>query len=181
MKVIRGKKVLHTEEAGPRLSSLSILVHEERCNGCGRCEAACSLRRTGRYGADGPAIRVRASEDGRRMPFLCATCAEAACTVVCPGDALSREKEYGPLTLIVERCSSCSSCILSCPFEVLHMGGRSQMPQPCDLCGGYPECVKSCPEGALELIDLNRRKDQKGPVTASTLRPKTGKSVKGAG
>ena len=181
MKVIRGKKVLHTEEAGPRLSSLSILVHEERCNGCGRCEAACSLRRTGRYGADGPAIRVRASEDGRRMPFLCATCAEAACTVVCPGDALSREKEYGPLTLIVERCSSCSSCILSCPFEVLHMGGRRQVPQPCDLCGGSPECVKSCPAGALELIGPDRCGDRKNPAPPSTSHSTRGKSGKGAG
>ncbi len=180
MKVTRKKRAPQADNTGPKHSSLSILVHEDRCNGCGRCEAACSLRRAGQYGPDRPAIRVRA-EGGRFLPLLCATCAEATCTIVCPGDALSREREHGPLTLIVKKCSSCSSCVLSCPFEVLHMGGRSQMPQPCDLCGGYPECVKSCPEGALELIDLNRRKDQKGPVTASTLRPKTGKSVKGAG
>ena len=35
------------------------------------------------------------------------------------------------------------------------MGGRKPVPRPCDLCGGSVECIKSCPTGALEKIDLD--------------------------
>jgi ferredoxin len=45
--------------------------------------------------------------------------------------------------------------VLSCPFEVLHLSGRRSLPDPCDLCRGNPACVRACPTGALELIELN--------------------------
>ncbi len=140
-------------------SSLSILVHPEKCTGCGTCEAACSIRRTGRKTPEGSAIRAgRITSTGGYVPLVCAVCAEAVCVNVCPGDVLSRNREFATITLRPEGCSGCSSCILSCPLGVLHMGERNSVPRPCDLCGGAPECVKSCPTGALECIDLDDKK-----------------------
>ena len=138
------------------VSSSSVLVNPERCTGCGACETACLAKRKGRDTPEGPAIRVlQAATDGACVPLLCSVCPEVVCARVCPGDALSRKRDFGPLTLREDGCASCSSCILSCPFGVLHMGDRRQVPQPCDLCGGAPACVKSCPTGAIECIDLD--------------------------
>jgi Fe-S-cluster-containing hydrogenase component 2 len=137
-------------------SFLSVLVHPERCTGCGACERACLAKRKGRDTPEGPAIKViRAATDVAWAPLLCSVCSEAVCAKVCPADALSRKRDFGPLTLREDQCASCSSCILSCPFGVLHMGDRNQVPRPCDLCGGSPACVKSCPTGAIECIDVD--------------------------
>ena len=137
------------------VSSWSVLVQPERCTGCGACERACLAKRKGRDTPEGPAIRVlQAATDGVCAPLLCSVCREAVCARVCPGDALSRKRDFGLLTLREDGCASCSSCILSCPFGVLHMGDRRQVPRPCDLCGGAPACVTSCPTGAIEYIDL---------------------------
>src|SRR5208283_3813620 len=82
-------------------------------------------------------------------------CPDAPCVTVCPADALSREGEFGHVMVDEKRCASCSSCVLSCPFEVLRLEGRRSMPNPCALCGGDPECVRSCRAGALELVRLD--------------------------
>lgn len=138
--------------------SSSILVHPEKCTGCGACEKACANRRTGRANPEDSAIRIVEVANGR-VPLTCAACTDAVCVSVCPGEALSRDGKFGVVALArPEACSSCSSCIVSCPFEVLHMGERRYMPEHCDLCGGAPECAKVCPSGALEAVDRDDKK-----------------------
>jgi Fe-S-cluster-containing hydrogenase component 2 len=80
---------------------------------------------------------------------------------VCPQEALHREMPFGPLAVDRDRCATCFSCILPCPFEVLHLDERGQAASPCDLCAGEPECVKACPEGALVLADMDEKTLQK--------------------
>jgi Fe-S-cluster-containing hydrogenase component 2 len=137
---------------------LSILIHPEKCTGCGACTKVCATRKTKHANPEGSAIRVVETGSGY-VPLTCVVCADAACVSVCPGEALSRDRKFGTVTLArPEACSSCSSCIVSCPFEVLHMGERRYMPEHCDLCGGAPECVKACPSGALEAVDRSDKK-----------------------
>ena len=131
--------------------SLSILVHAEKCTGCGHCEIACRAKRAGTGEPYFSAVRVTdGGQDAPHVPLLCTQCAEAPCIAVCPGEALSRQRPFGPLAVEPTRCSACAGCVLSCPFEVLHLGGRRSLPDPCDLCRGDPACVRSCPTGALE-------------------------------
>jgi anaerobic carbon-monoxide dehydrogenase iron sulfur subunit len=134
----------------PDVGRLTIVVHPEKCTGCGSCEVACSVRRIGRPSSAESSIQIIHSDsENLHTPVLCSKCEEAPCVRVCPGDALSRNKALGIITIDEKRCSTCSSCVLSCPFGVLHLGGSSQRPQPCDLCGGNPECVAACTTGAI--------------------------------
>jgi anaerobic carbon-monoxide dehydrogenase iron sulfur subunit len=147
------------------LGCWTIITHPERCTGCGSCEIVCSLRKSGQASAANSAIRVvRSDQENVYTPLLCCQCEEATCVQVCPGDALSKATAFGVVTLDEARCSSCSSCVLACPFEVLHLGGRKERPRPCDLCGGVPECVASCSARALEFVreaedDLKEQRD----------------------
>ncbi len=132
------------------------MVHADKCTGCRSCESACSLRRTVEADPAFSVIRVIEAGQGRvYVPVLCAVCLDAPCVTVCPGDALFREGEFGHVTVDEKKCASCSGCVLSCPFEVLRLEGRRSMPNPCDLCGGDPECVRSCRAGALEMVRLD--------------------------
>jgi Fe-S-cluster-containing hydrogenase component 2 len=98
---------------------------------------------------------IETGHDRLYVPVLCAVCPDAPCVRVCPADALSREGDFGKVTVDEKRCASCSGCVLSCPFEVLRLEGSRSMPNPCDLCGGDPECVRFCRAGALELVHLD--------------------------
>jgi anaerobic carbon-monoxide dehydrogenase iron sulfur subunit len=157
---LAGKKIKIMDDAAPKgrpatqkVSSSSIIIHPERCTGCGACEDVCSLKRTGRKDPEGSAIRVARTASGSGyVPLTCAVCPDAVCVSVCPGDVLSRNEKFGAVTLRPEGCSSCGGCVLSCPFEVLHMGEGRYMPWHCDLCEGAPECAKACPSGALEAV-----------------------------
>jgi anaerobic carbon-monoxide dehydrogenase iron sulfur subunit len=147
-------RVPGSRDKKPDLGRWTIVVHPERCTGCGSCEVACSLRRTGQATSVNSAIRVVHSNSGdTHFPLLCCQCEKAACVQVCPADALTRERDFGIPSVDETKCSSCSSCTLSCPFEVLQLGGCNELPQPCDLCAGAPECVASCSAGAIEFVE----------------------------
>ena len=140
----------------PETGSRTIAIHREKCTGCRACEQACSVGRGGRTRSEPAAIRVIIEPEKHEAarPVLCCSCEEADCVRVCPGDALTRYEESGFITIDESRCSGCKSCVLSCPFEIIHLGGHKGLARPCDLCGGAPKCVEACTTGALEIVEL---------------------------
>jgi anaerobic carbon-monoxide dehydrogenase iron sulfur subunit len=145
------------ERKKKELQQWTILVDPDKCTGCESCVEACSARRGAKGDHKLSSIRVTRLEDnGPFIPVLCSQCKEAPCVPVCPGAVLSREREYGLITVDEPRCSSCGSCLFSCAFDVLHLGGRRLAAEPCDLCGGAPSCVEACAAGALKFVETNK-------------------------
>jgi len=122
------------------------------CTGCDICRLVCSELAAGGYNPRLARLRVTMSEEGlTHFPVVCAQCENAFCEKVCPASAISRDKDSGALRVDEEKCIGCGSCADACPLNVivLHEGKAKK----CDLCGGEPECVRSCPTKAIRLVD----------------------------
>lgn len=144
-------------------SKFGIIVHPENCTGCRLCEMVCSVRRTGKSKPDNSAIRVGYREsDYTYLPLLCSECKDASCVAICPEGALSREAGSGIIRVNRDACSSCGACMAACGFGTITLDERGDL-IVCDLCGGAPECAKSCYAGALEYVatdTMHSRKQQ---------------------
>jgi len=68
----------------------------------------------------------------------------------CITGALSAEN--GVVTIDKDRCVSCYTCILSCPFGAITESDNGPV-KKCELCvnskEGTPACVGGCPNGAI--------------------------------
>jgi Fe-S-cluster-containing hydrogenase component 2 len=53
------------------------------------------------------------------------------------------------------KCIGCRMCTMACPFGNAVYDGVTGSILKCDICGGSPECVKVCPNSALEYVDDN--------------------------
>lgn len=112
--------------------------------------------------------------------------AQHPCEVVCPTGALHRVKKgeakegytgTGYMDVDRERClgiNACGRCLEVC--EEQFGSGISFDPiegkaQVCTRCGGNPECVKTCPEDALQFIpvQVNGRYYANSPDHAAEL------------
>ena len=100
----------------------------------------------------------------------CRQCKDAHCVKACPRDALERQID-GSIKRYNLRCVGCRSCALACPFGTIFPETMSYVADHCDFClrqiesnpGYVPQCVKSCPDSSLELVDLQT------PVTEENL------------
>lgn len=133
-----------------------ILVSREKCNGCGRCELACSLRHFGSFASHASRIRVLRLDDSY-LPNLCSACEDATCLKVCPVNARVRLGNHAMET-DEDRCIGCRACIYSCPFGAPAISRTTKKTITCDLCEGEetaPWCVEACKqEGALRVVTL---------------------------
>lgn len=98
----------------------------------------------------------------------CMHCLEPACVSACTVGALQKS-EAGPVIYDVDRCFGCRYCMVACPYHVprYQWGSTKPLVQKCTFCFGYvqrdggldpknrlaqgmgPNCVESCPTGAL--------------------------------
>lgn len=96
-----------------------------------------------------PRIKV---EEGGDICFAvsCRHCDEPLCVKGCITGALTLKD--GVATIDKDRCVSCYTCILSCPYGAI-MPSDEGVIQKCELCianfGGEPVCVKGCPNKAI--------------------------------
>ena len=150
-----------------------VYVNEKWCLGCHLCEYYCAFASIGP--ADGAAVAnndmdmARALKDVKINPRIkieekdeisfavsCRHCKEPLCVKGCITGALTITD--GVITINHEKCVSCYTCILSCPYGAVSPSDDGAV-QKCELCiktsGGTPNaaftppCVEGCPNGAI--------------------------------
>jgi Fe-S-cluster-containing hydrogenase component 2 len=158
-----------------------IVVDFNKCTGCRTCETSCSASNH-KVMVDGEKlkglgdpwlanIRVQHFNPDVDIPNVCQMCPDAPCVVACPVEphpetkrkALYRNDEFSTITCDTERCIGCSSCALACENEragVIIPNPETGSPERmCTLCSGDPNCVKTCPYGALSLVEVDTNRE----------------------
>lgn len=127
-----------------------LLVHPERCTGCGRCELWCSLVKRGVQNPAKSLVRILA-DGALNVPVVCVQC--GLCESACSTGAIIRDKATGAVVIREEKCIGCKRCIGICPIGIISFDKEAGIARKCDLCGGTPACVEHCPENAIEYAD----------------------------
>jgi carbon-monoxide dehydrogenase iron sulfur subunit len=88
------------------------------------------------------------------LAITCRHCEDPACVTACPKEALTQEEQTGVIMIDEEKCNGCSWCIEACPFGAMMLHPKKGVVSTCDNCKelGEPQCVKWCPEEALEFL-----------------------------
>lgn len=134
-----------------------VYVNEEWCLGCHLCEYNCAFANMGGVSMASalmgkeihPRIHV---EEGDAITFAvsCRHCTDPMCMKSCIAGAIYRED--GVVKIRREKCVSCFTCVLVCPYGALTPVEGSPM-QKCELClsntNGKPACVTGCPNHAI--------------------------------
>jgi Fe-S-cluster-containing hydrogenase component 2 len=129
-----------------------LVVTPVRCIGCRTCEIACAFSHPSAKTPGRSRIRafpIRPPEGG--IPVVCFQCDSAACVMVCPTNALTRNADTGAIDYHDARCIHCRACVAACPFGNIGYDDGTRGCFKCDLCGGDPQCAKYCPSRALEF------------------------------
>ena len=134
-----------------------VYVNEEWCLGCHLCEYNCAFANSGLsdmvLALKGKPLYPRIHvEEGRKISYAvsCRHCDDPLCVKSCIAGALS--KKDGVIQIDKDKCVSCYTCILVCPYGALSPGETGVM-QKCELClsnsFGEPACVQGCPNRAI--------------------------------
>jgi carbon-monoxide dehydrogenase iron sulfur subunit len=137
-----------------------VYIKKEVCMGCHLCEVYCQLQhskskdliKTFKKESPPPLPRLRVEvKDSISFAVVCRHCAEPFCVYACLTGALHKDPDHGIVSVDGERCISCWTCLLACPYGVLIKDIQSHMVIKCDLCPGrdVPACVANCPNEAL--------------------------------
>jgi len=137
-----------------------IYIKEQVCIGCHLCEVYCQVAHSGTKDL----VKAFKGESPRSLPCLsveerkpvsfavqCRHCADPTCVYACLTGALHRDPDSGVVTVDMERCIGCWTCILVCPFGAIRQDICRGKIAKCDLCAGrdMPVCVMNCPNEAL--------------------------------
>jgi len=99
-------------------------------------------------------IRVVRIDQLINMAVTCRLCENPACVAACPRKALIQSEETGLVSLEKDKCNGCGWCIEACDYGAIMLHPDKKVVYVCDLCKekGEPQCIKWCPEEALELV-----------------------------
>ena len=95
----------------------------------------------------------------------CQHCEFPPCMDVCPASAISKAED-GIVHVDRDKCISCRSCSVACPYDAPQYYGGGKKMGKCDMCadlraaGENPACVDACPLRALgwgEMAELRKK------------------------
>jgi len=124
----------------------------DKCTGCAVCEYICSLTKEEAFNAHKSRIRTTRLHPLINISITCRLCSPAPCVTACPRDALTQSEETGVIMVDDDKCDGCSWCIEACDYGAITLHPEKKVVRICDLCDGDPECVKWCPEEALDFV-----------------------------
>ena len=153
----------------------AISVDFTKCAGCRTCETACSAynhpvlidgeKMNGLGNPYHSNIKVYHFNPDVDVPVTCAICPDPPCVNACPvapGINTGRKALYREANMTIkndtERCIGCKQCAKACENMrggVIHPNPETNRPERiCTLCDDNPSCVKNCPFGALDFIEM---------------------------
>lgn len=143
------------QRKGPAVKHKVLVVHPHKCTGCRICEQWCAQTHHGEMNPAKARLAIHRIHDRQiNVPIACSQCVKAPCIDVCPTACISRNEETFGLVLDDEQCITCRMCVDSCVRGCIKMDGDRDIPLLCDLCGGDPQCVRHCPEDAIQYVTL---------------------------
>jgi Fe-S-cluster-containing hydrogenase component 2 len=145
-----------------------VSVDPAKCTGCGICEYACSQEK----GETTPLlsrIRVVRMKPLFNFALACRSCEDAKCVKACPEKAISQAEGTGIIIVSDKKCKGCDWCVQACEHGGIEIHPDTGLAVACDLCGGTPQCVESCPEEALETLTTDEAADKKMSDTIEKL------------
>ena len=77
----------------------------------------------------------------------------------CPVNAIDVDEKTGAKVVIEAACVGCHLCTIACPFGTVFTLPKTDKASKCNLCGGDPACVTTCPTDAIEYIELDHGGD----------------------
>jgi carbon-monoxide dehydrogenase iron sulfur subunit len=137
-----------------------VYINESVCIGCRLCEVYCELA----HSESKHLVKAFTRESPRPLPSLlveerrpvcfpvqCHHCAHPVCVYACLTGALLKDPNSGVVTVDIEKCVGCWTCILACPSGAIRRDTSQWRIVKCDLCAGkdMPACVMNCPNEAL--------------------------------
>lgn len=100
--------------------------------------------------------RIKIKEKGNKPhPMSCRHCDNAACVSACMTGCIKKDKLTGQVLLDRNKCVGCWMCVMVCPYGAIRADLKTRIPVRCDMCKDLdmPQCVKSCPTGAIIWAD----------------------------
>lgn len=128
-----------------------LTVFPERCTSCQICELYCSLKH---FNVMNPARSRISVVRSLNTPVVCIQC--HLCLDSCPLGLISLDNKTGAVIINEDECTGCGICLDVCPYGAITIDPIRKKALVCDLCGGDPECVKRCPENALDYLDSDK-------------------------
>ena len=144
------------------MTQKTFFIRAEACTGCEICRLTCSLVKEKAVNPSRARIAVeRLVMDGLMLPHVCLNCKNPPCRAACRRHAIVKDEATGWVTINRERCNNCALCVAACPYAAIVTAADGEV-LLCDVCGGSPACVETCPTGAIRFAE--RDKGVAGPT-----------------
>ncbi|MEM2947253.1 MAG: 4Fe-4S dicluster domain-containing protein [Candidatus Bathyarchaeia archaeon] len=141
----------------------------DKCVGCQTCEYICAWNKEKAFNPLKSRIRVVRLNPLVNISITCRLCEDPPCVAACPRDALTQSEENGTIIVDEDKCNGCGWCIEACDYGAVSLHPEKKVVFICDLCKDKPDgpqCVKWCPEEALDLVTADVLA-QKARITAT--------------